>query len=96
MRDLIDLGSQGIVAPHEMQATVNDAQLPALQPKQPVAISVRKPGCLQPQAAFQHLGSSVMSASGRAQQEQAKTKRSMPPNTFCQQLCERLWIGHAQ
>jgi hypothetical protein len=63
MRDLVDLRGQGVAAPHEVQATVNNAQLTALKPQQSMAICVWEPGCFQPKATFQHLESSAISAS---------------------------------
>jgi hypothetical protein len=79
-----------------MQATINHAQLTALQPEQSMAIRVRESGCLQPQAAFQHVSSSDESATRRAQQKQTETKRPMSPNSLHEQLRKALRVRHVQ
>ncbi len=54
MRDLVDMGRRCFGSTAEMEASVNDTQLPSLQPEQAVPVRVRNACGLESEAAFEH------------------------------------------
>jgi hypothetical protein len=54
MRHLQDVGSQRVLASHEMQAAIDDAEFSALQPDQAVPVGMRNTGRFQTESSLQH------------------------------------------
>ncbi len=82
MGNLVKRRRERVGAAGEMKTAVNHAQLPPLQPKQAVTVSVGETGCFKPEATLQHGGCCRLTRPCRTEHDQPKAEGAMAPYAF--------------